>query len=222
MYGVRDRKLTKFTTTHAQVATAHKDRLSLQIFVTIFWNDIFLCKKRQREGNLEKAREEKRRRSAGESSTEIAESGAASHEDDVNDMADLLDVSIHELDTDNEDIDPSFDLDASMKSDSEHMTERFCEDWVSHLDRDDLVSLGLFQLASHLNLGETKAAELASAMINKSDKTIREWRTHFFQNEGEIPESTQGKYQRSGIVWSREDLNKTATKYIRLFLEAPT
>ena len=37
-------------------------------------------------------------------------------------MADLLDVSIHELDTDNEDIDPSFDLDASMKSDSEHMT----------------------------------------------------------------------------------------------------
>ena len=166
-------------------------------------------KKRQREGNLEKAREEKRRRSAGESSTEIAESGAASHEDDVNDMADLLDVSIHELDTDNEDIDPSFDLDAS-------------EDWVSHLDRDDLVSLGLFQLASHLNLGETKAAELASAMINKSDKTIREWRTHFFQNEGEIPESTQGKYQRSGIVWSREDLNKTATKYIRVFLEAPT
>ena len=175
-------------------------------------------KKRQREGNLEKAREEKGRRSAGESSTEIAESGAASHEDDVNDMADLLDVSIHELDTDNEDIDPSIDLDASMKSDSEHMTERFCEDWVSHLDRDDLVSLGLFlsfQLASHLNLGETKAAELASAMINKSDKTIREWRTHFFQNEGEIPESTQGKYQRSGIVWSREDLNKTATKYIR-------
>ena len=32
-------------------------------------------------------------------------------------MADLLDVSIHELDTDNEYIDPSFDLDASMKSD---------------------------------------------------------------------------------------------------------
>ena len=37
-------------------------------------------KKRQREENLEKAREEKRRRSAGESSTEIAESDAASHE----------------------------------------------------------------------------------------------------------------------------------------------
>ena len=59
-------------------------------------------------------------------------------------LADLLDVSIHELDTDNKDIDPSLHLDASMKSDSEHMTERFCEDWVSHFNLDDLVSLGIF------------------------------------------------------------------------------
>ena len=122
------------------------------------------------------------------------------------------------LDTENEYADPSFDLDASMKSDSDYMVERFCEDWISHLDRDDQVYLGLFlsfQLANHLNLGETKAAELASIIINKSDKTIREWRAHFFINEGEIPESTQGKYQRSGIIWAREDLNKKATKYIR-------
>ena len=52
-------------------------------------------------------------------------------------------------------------------------------------------------------------------MNNRSNKTIREWRTIFFQNEGEVPESTQGKYQRSGIVWSCEDLNKRATKYVR-------
>ena len=61
---------------------------------------------------------------------------------------------------------PSTYVDASMKTDSEHMTERFGEDWIKHLERDDLVSLGLFlsfQLPSHLNLGETKAAELASA-----------------------------------------------------------
>ena len=64
------------------------------------------AKKRQRELSLEKAREEKRRRYTGESSTEIAESGVASHEGQVNDMADLLDVSIDELDADNEDIDP--------------------------------------------------------------------------------------------------------------------
>ena len=70
------------------------------------------------------------------------------------------------------------------------MIERFCEDWVAKLNRDDLVSLALFlcfQLTSHLNVGETKAAELVSIMI---------------------------KYQRSGIVWSHEDLNKRATRYV--------
>ena len=39
------------------------------------------------------------------------------------------------------------------------------------------MSLGLFlsfQLASHLGLRKTKSAELASAMVNKSDKTIGE------------------------------------------------
>ena len=57
------------------------------------------------------------------------------------------------------------------------------------------MSLGLF-LSFQLAIWEKlQAAELASAMINKSDKTIRERRALFFQNEGE---STQGKYQRSG------------------------
>ena len=82
------------------------------------------------------------------------------------------------LDTDNEDVDTSFYLDASMKSDSDHMIVSFCEDWISHLDRDDVVSLGLFlsfQLANFLGLGKTEAAELASSfMMNRSEKTIRE------------------------------------------------
>ena len=59
------------------------------------------AKKRQREFSLEKAREEKRNRFAGESSTEIAESGVASREGQVSDMAALIDVSIDELDADN-------------------------------------------------------------------------------------------------------------------------
>ena len=52
-------------------------------------------------------------------------------------------------------------------------------------------------------------------MMNRSEKTIREWRAHFFQSESQIQESIQGKYQRSGILWSREDLNKKSHKYIR-------
>ena len=31
-----------------------------------------------------------------------------------------------------------------MKVDNDHMTERFCENWVMHVDIDDKVSLGLF------------------------------------------------------------------------------
>jgi len=80
-------------------------------------------------------------------------------------------------------------------SDTDHVVEDVCDDWVSHLDRDDLVSLGLFlcfQLSKHIDIGETKAAEVAGMMINKSDKTGRDWRTHFYTSNGEIPDSTQG------------------------------
>ena len=152
---------------------------------------------------------------------EPAESEASSSRTqtvEFSDVAELLDVSIDDEEADNVVTDPSFDLHASIKNDCEHMIERFCEDWVAKLNRDDLVSLALFlcfQLTSHLNVGETKAAELVSIMINRSDKTIREWKSLFFQNEGEVAESTQGKYQRSGIVWSHEDLNKRATRYVR-------
>lgn len=76
------------------------------------------------------------------------------------------------------------------------------------------VSLGLFlcfQLTKQLDIRDIKAAELSGIMIGKSDKTVREWRTQFFENNGEIPESKQGKYQRSGIRWTSEDLNKKAS-----------
>ena len=104
------------------------------------------------------------------------------------------------LDTDDETVDPSFDLNSSVRSDSDHLVENFCEDWVCHLDRDDRVCLGLFlcfQPTKHFYLGETKAAELAGMMIGKSDRVVWEWRVHFNEN-GEIPESKQGKYKRLG------------------------
>ena len=48
------------------------------------------------------------------------------------------------MDTDNEAVDPTFDLEASLVSDTDFMTESFCENWVLQLDRDDKVSLALF------------------------------------------------------------------------------
>ena len=121
------------------------------------------------------------------------------------DLAQLLSMPEDTLDTDDEAIDPSFDLDSSMKSDFNHIVENFCEEWVSHLNREDRVSLGLFlcvQLSKHFDLGETKAAELAGMIVGRSDKTVREWRKYFLE-EGEFRENEQGKYQRSGVLWSK-------------------
>lgn len=36
-----------------------------------------------------------------------------------------------------------------------------------------------------------------------------------FENDGEIPRGQARPTQRSGVMWSREDQNKKATRYIR-------
>ena len=159
---------------------------------------------------MKDARSEKR--------AEITAESSLTGEGDVTDMSVLLNTPGEALDADDENVDPSFDLETSLTSDHEYFVEKFCEEWVLQLDHDDKVSLGLFlafQLSRHLGLGKTKSAELAGIMIGRSDKVIREWRAYFLNNDGEIPESKHGKYQRSGVVWCNEELNKKATRHIR-------
>ena len=93
---------------------------------------------------------------------------------DVSEISELMGLSQDAMDTDNEDVDPTFDLDVSLKSDDDYMIENFCEDWVLQLDRDDKVSLALFLSFRHLGCGETRAAELAGVMVGWSDKTVRQ------------------------------------------------
>ena len=84
------------------------------------------------------------------------------------------------------------------------VSESFCENWVLQLSRDDKVFLALFltfQLSNYFDCGTTRAAELAGTMVGRSDRVVREWRSQFFSNGGCIPESEQGKYERSGVVW---------------------
>ena len=45
------------------------------------------------------------------------------------DFAQLVTMPEDALD---EDIDPSFDLDSSMKADADHLEENYCEEWISH------------------------------------------------------------------------------------------
>ena len=94
----------------------------------------------------------------------------------------------------------------------------YSEEWLDVLDGDNKKSLSLFlcyNLVHHFQLNITQAAEIAAKMINKSDRTVRQWRTDLVLNDGVLPETKQGKYQRSGVLWYNEDLNKTATEYIR-------
>lgn len=133
-------------------------------------------------------------------------------------LADLVMMSDEALDTDDEEVDPSFDLDSSVTTDKQHIMETFCEEWITSLDWEDRASLGLFlsfQLNSLLHKGETEAAELAGLMIGKSDRTVREWKANFHESGGKIPESKQGDYQRTGVLWKNETLNKKATRFIR-------
>ena len=159
-------------------------------------------RQRQLEQCMEKAKKAKKSRSEDDSEATRSNDQIDDNVGEPSGLTDLLTMSDDALDTEDEEKDPTFDLDSSMKQDIDHVTDSFCEDWATHLDRDDRVSLGLFlyfQLTKLLNMGELKAAELAEMMIGKSERTVREWRSYFMEN-GEIPECKQGKYQRTGVL----------------------
>ena len=63
-------------------------------------------------------------------------------------------------------------------------------------------------------MATTKAAEYTGIMLGKYDRTVRLWKADFRDN-GSIPDSKQGRYQRSGILWPSEDLNKKAHKFVQ-------
>ena len=92
------------------------------------------------------------------------------------------------------------------------------KDWISSLDRDDVMSLSLVLhhlIVNILGLQLTFAAKVIGDLIGKSDRTVREWRGTFLCNDGSFPGSLQGKYQRTGVLEQNEELNKHARKYVR-------
>ena len=95
-------------------------------------------RKRQLEDSLVKAREEKRKHESGEDDHSNVVENKADFGDDITELSELAQMSDDALDTEDDSVDPSFDLNNSMKLDNDHMN------WVMHLDRDDRVSLGLF------------------------------------------------------------------------------
>ena len=78
------------------------------------------------ESNLAKTRRVKEDIRTGEGDVDGASTLAEVME--VSDMSELLQISVEALDKDNESIDPSFDLDGSMKSDTDYLVDNFSED----------------------------------------------------------------------------------------------
>ena len=109
------------------------------------------------------------------------------------------------------DDDEMYDPDVDDKSDIEAKINQFAKEWVESLNRDDTMALTMFLysfLVFRLQFTLCNSAKLISELLGYSDRTIREWRSIFISNEGSFPDSEQGKYQRAGVLWQNEDLNK--------------
>ena len=94
---------------------------------------------------------------------------------------------------------------------------RFASEWLQALDRDNTNVLALFlshQVVDMFSFTQIHAAEYAAAMVQKSDRTVRRWRYSILENDGVLPESQQGRYQRCVVLWQNEELKKKATKYV--------
>ena len=92
------------------------------------------------------------------------------------------------------------------------------KEWVQCLHRDDVMSLTLLLhhlLVSRMHIQVLNASKLIGEMVEKSDRTVREWRATFLTNDNSFPDTLQGKYQRRGVLWSDEKLNETVRKYVR-------
>ena len=77
------------------------------------------------EKNCERAREAKRKRNSGEGTSSGSVSEVRIGDDtSLSQLVAMPDA----LDTDDEAVDPSFDLDWSARSDTDHYVETFCED----------------------------------------------------------------------------------------------
>lgn len=146
--------------------------------------------KSRRKKQLDDAREAKRLKRAAFCDEEEVESEAVA--------SDLLDESGVYVSDDDE----SYDPDNDDKPDMEAVIHGFAQEWVESLNRDDVMALSMFLhslLVFRLHLSLTDSAVMIGDLLGYSDRTVREWRSAFVNNNGSFPDSDQGTYQRSGV-----------------------
>ena len=157
----------------------------------------------------------KLKNSSGESLPTTTDSTVSTSEPAVTDSQPTTDPSDSTSGPSNTGVDMRDD-DSQPRTQQEIM-EEFAEEWLMSLDHDDKKSLSMFlcfNLGRQFSMKDTEAAVLVAQMVGKSDRTIRQWRSDLVGNDGEMPESQQGKYQREGVLWHNEELNKVAREYV--------
>ena len=102
--------------------------------------------------------------------------------------------------------------------DVNELIKDYAREWVNGLDRDDLRSLSVlmhYLLVCRLQIGATDASKCIVEVVGKCERTIRDWRATFIANQGSFPDTMQGRYQRTGVLWHNEELSELATNYVR-------
>ena len=113
--------------------------------------------------------------------------------------------------------DATYDVEQEIADSAKLRLEHFVEDWILSLSCDNPVSLAVYlcqQLEQLFGFTATNTADYVSVMLEKYEYTSRQWRSYFLK-AGEIRESKQVCYQRTGILWLSKDRNRKAFKYVR-------
>ena len=93
--------------------------------------------------------------------------------------------------------------DPNDQIDEDQAISLYAKEWVQCLHRDDLMALTLLLhhlLVSRMHIQVSNASKLIGE-IEKSDRTVREWRATFLTNDNSFPDTLQGKYQWRGVFY---------------------
>ena len=116
------------------------------------------------------------------------------------------------------DEDETYHPNDSDNLDMEAIIHGYAQEWVESLNRDNVMALSIFLhsfVVFRLHFSLTDCAVMIGELLGYSDRTVREWKSVFINNEGSFPNSEQGNYQRSGVLWHNEELNKKAREFIK-------
>ena len=94
----------------------------------------------------------------------------------------------------------------------------FSQQWLTELDNENIRSLSIFlvyHLVKYFKFTWTNAEKYAARAVGKGERSIRRWRSNLIKHKGKFSRSKQGRYCRTGVLWSNEELNKKATAFVR-------